>query len=148
MSDSHHHDHSKHYIKIWAILFVLFLVSVFGTLTPWFVVTIAIGFGIALVKAYLVVKHFMHINIEKPVVHYALLAGLGLMVLFFAAVSPDVLNHNGSRWVNVAAKEETARREAAHAAGESGHGAPHGEAAPAGEAAPHGDAAPAGEAHP
>ncbi|MBM4367214.1 MAG: cytochrome C oxidase subunit IV family protein [Deltaproteobacteria bacterium] len=128
-----HHDHSKFYIKVWAALFVLFLISVFGTLTPWFFVTIIVGFGIALVKAYLVVRYFMHVDIEKPVVHYALVAGLALMVLFFAAASPDVLNHEGSRWVNVAARAETERREAAHAAGEGGH---HEAAPSAGHEAP------------
>ncbi len=141
-----HHDHSKQYIKIWAALFVLFLISVFGTLTPWFALTLVIGFGIALVKAYLVVRYFMHVNIEKPVVHYALIAGLALMVLFFAAVSPDVMNHEGSRWTNVAAEAEVQRREAEHAAGGGAHHGAEGSAhAPAAghEAAPAAEAAPA-----
>ncbi|MFZ5478467.1 MAG: cytochrome C oxidase subunit IV family protein [Myxococcota bacterium] len=124
-----HHDHSKHYIKIWAALFVLFLISVFGTLTPWFFLTITIGFGIAFVKAYLVIKHFMHLDVEKPVIWYFLGACLGFMVLFFAAVSPDVMNHEGARWKNIAAEAEVERREKEHAAGGGAHGA--GEHAPA-----------------
>jgi caa(3)-type oxidase subunit IV len=162
-----HHDHTRHYVKIWAILFGAFLVSVFGTFTPWFWVTMVVAFGVATYKAYLVIRHFMHLGAEKPFLWYALATALAFMVLFFAAASPDVMNHegsrmakflNGPRWENVAAAQEKARREADHAANPDGqHGGPaaagaeHGAAAPghgAAGAEPGGAAPEHGEAPP
>jgi hypothetical protein len=49
------------------------------------------------------------------------------MFLFFAGVSPDVMEHRGRNWENVAANAETARALKEHAEhGEHGEGA-HGE---------------------
>ena len=90
--------------------------------------TLLTAFGIAFVKAGIVIKYFMHLDTEKPIVWYALITSLVFMLLFFAAVSPDVLNHEGTRWENVAAKAEVER---GLAAGSGHHEAPaH---APAGE---------------
>lgn len=166
MSDPHaadphaagpHAAHHTNYVKIWAILIVLLIASIVGPMIGIQIVTLLTAFGIAFVKAYLVATRFMHLDVERPVVWYSLGAALAVMVLFFAAVSPDVLNHEGARWVNVAAKAEMERREAAHKSGGDAHGATeHGaagshHAAPAPGAAPGGGehgAAPAGPAHP
>ena len=122
-----------HYVKIWAILCCLLVVSVIGplvgdviresnaTLALW--VTLITAFGIAFYKAYLVAKHFMHLDVEKPIVWYFLITALAFMVLFFAGVAPDVMNHEGSNWVNHAAKAEVAR---GMAAGSGHHGDDHG----------------------
>lgn len=134
-----HHD-EKHYVKIWAILLVLLVVSIIGPELGNFYVMIITAFGIAFVKAYLVAKHFMHLDVEKPIVHYALVACLAFMVLFFAAISPDVMNHEGRRWVNVAAKAEVDRKMALGATGAE-HGDHGGDHAPA--AGEHGAPAPA-----
>jgi caa(3)-type oxidase subunit IV len=95
----------RHYVKIWAILCVLLVLSIAGPELGIPVVTLLTAFGIAFVKAYLVCKHFMHLDTERPVVRYMLVTSLMFMLLFFAAVSPDVLNHNGMRWENLAAKQ-------------------------------------------
>jgi caa(3)-type oxidase subunit IV len=104
MSDDTHHD--SHYIKIWGILCVLLVVSVIGpevakhtpaTLGKYIVLFTA--FGIAFVKAYMVAKNFMHLNVERPVVHYFLATCLVFVVLFFAATAPDVMKQDGSNWV-------------------------------------------------
>jgi hypothetical protein len=54
-------------------------------------------------------------------------------LLFFAGVAPDVMEHQGQNWNNVAAKSEIERgleEEAARAHGEHGeHGGEHDEAA-------------------
>ena len=60
--------------------------------------TLITAFGIAIVKAYLVGKHFMHLNIEKRWVAYILLAMIAFMVVMFGGVAPDVLKHEGQRW--------------------------------------------------
>lgn len=99
----------KHYVKIWGILVVLFVISVLGPTLEIKIVTLVTAFGIALVKAYLVIKHFMHLNVEKAWIHWLMATSLVLMVLFFAGVAPDVLNHEGTNWVNESAKAATAR---------------------------------------
>ena len=115
--DGHGHDdhsHEAHYIRIWKLLCVLLVISVIGPELGIQVVTLITAFGIALVKAYYVVKHFMHIDVEKPFIHYLMVVSLMLMVLFFTAVAPDVMNHEGSNWENVDAQAEVNRRLEGH----------------------------------
>jgi caa(3)-type oxidase subunit IV len=107
-----HADHSKHYIKIWAILLVLLFVSVVGPLAEIRLLTMITAFGVALVKAFFVVKHFMHVNLEKKWIGYLLITMITLMVLMVGGISPDVMRHDGHRWENVAAKDATRRGEA------------------------------------
>jgi len=142
-----HQDHSEdhgqaHYVKIWAILLVLLIISVLGPivaphiaagfLKAW-MITLMTAFGIAIIKAYLVAANFMHLNIEKKYISYLLATMLTLMLLFFAGVAPDVMEHQGQNWDNIAAKSEIERgleEEAARAHGEHGeHGGEHDDAA-------------------
>ena len=92
------HAHHRNYVKIWAILLGLLVVSVTGPMLGIKLVTLITAFGIALVKAYLVAKNFMHLDIEKPIVHWMLVAALALMVLLWAGVAPDVQKHEGQHW--------------------------------------------------
>ena len=125
--DAHHapvHEPS-HYIRIWGILLVLLVVSFVG---PWLgiqIITLITAFGIAVVKAYLVMKEFMHLDVEKPIVHYFLVTSVVFMVLMFAGISPDVMNHEGTNWVNVAAEAEIERALAQQAEGGDHHGGDH-----------------------
>lgn len=130
-----HHDVSFYY-KTYAALVVLFLVSVIGPyigeITGIQIITLITAFGIAVVKAGLVIRNFMHLNVEKAFVHYFLITSLAFMFLFFFAVAPDVMKHDGSNWENVAAKEWIEQKDAEYAAGGGdhhggGHGDAHGE---------------------
>ena len=125
------HATSGHYVKVWGILLVLLCVSVAGPFLGIKIVTLITAFGIALVKAYLVAKNFMHLNVQRPFVIFLLVTALALMVLFFGAVSPDVMKHEGRNWTN-----DAARRSVEHglAAG-SEHGQEHGVAPAGGHAA-------------
>lgn len=131
-ADSHAHDaHHPSYFKIYGILVALFFVSVTGPLLGHKVITLVTAFGVALVKAYLVAAHFMHLKIEKRYVTYLLFTAIAFMAIFFAGTSPDVMNHRGRRWENVAAQHEVNRAMQEAAAieaggGEHAHGA-HGE---------------------
>ena len=107
-----HHD-EKYYIRIWGILVVLLIVSVLGPMLGIKILTLITAFGIALVKAYLVAKNFMHVNVERPIVHYFLITALAFMVLFFAGTAPDVMKHDGQNWNNDAAKAEIERAQSA-----------------------------------
>ncbi len=89
------------YIRIWGILLVLLIVSVIGPELGIRVVTLITAFGIAIVKAYMVGKHFMHLGIEKKWVVYLLLTMLAFMLLMFAGVAPDVLEHDGRNWIKL-----------------------------------------------
>lgn len=135
----------SHYKKIYYILLVLLAISITGPMIgekmnmQW--LTLVTAFGIAFIKAFLVIKHFMHLTIEKTYIQYMLVTCLLMMALFFAGTAPDVMNHEGQNWTNDAAKKEVHDKLAAKKAGHGdGHGAPaHGEAAPAA----HGEVAPA-----
>jgi caa(3)-type oxidase subunit IV len=118
MSD---HAHHRNYVKIWAILVVLLVVSVFGPFLQIRIITLITAFGIALVKAYMVAKNFMHVDVEKPIIHWMMVTALVFMVLLFAGVAPDVMKEDGRRWVKDPA--------AFHAKPAGGHGDAH---APAG----------------
>jgi caa(3)-type oxidase subunit IV len=99
-------DHAAHaeahphinYVRIWQILLVLLVVSVLGPLLEIKVVTLITAFGIAVVKAYLVAKNFMHLNLQPRFVVYILGTTLVFMLLFFAGTAGDVMKHSGDNW--------------------------------------------------
>lgn len=95
MSEMHH----PNYVKVWAILCALLAVSVTGPMLGHPVVTLITAFGIACVKAYMVMKNFMHLNVEKRIAVYILSTCLVFMFLLFAATAPDIMKHDGWNWV-------------------------------------------------
>jgi caa(3)-type oxidase subunit IV len=109
--DEAHEDSS--YVKIWAMLLALLVVSVIGPMAEIPILTLVTAFGVAGVKAYLVVRHFMHLSVEPKFVAYALTTCLGFIVLLFAGTGPDVMRHDGQNWSNVAAHVEVDRALAA-----------------------------------
>jgi len=98
-----HAEHAEHahpnYVKVWAILLALLAVSVAGPFLGIKAVTLITAFGVAVVKAYMVAKNFMHVNVEPRFVVYLMCTMLIFMLLFFAGVSPDVMKFEGSNWV-------------------------------------------------
>ena len=94
--DPHEADHVKHYTKIYFQLLGLFGISVLGPVIGGLVgskaLVLVTAFGIALIKAYLVCAHFMHLNIERRYIGYLLTTTVVFMLLFYAGVSPDVRN--------------------------------------------------------
>jgi len=92
------HAGHRNYVKIWGILVVLLVISVVGPFLNIRVVTLLTAFGIALVKAYIVAKNFMHLDVEKPIVHWVLGIALVFMVLLYAGVAPDVQKSDGQNW--------------------------------------------------
>ena len=90
--------HHPNYVKIWAILCGLLVVSVAGPFLEIQAVTLITAFGIAVIKAYLVAANFMHLNVEKKLALYIILTALVFMFLFFFATAPDVMNAEGTNW--------------------------------------------------
>jgi caa(3)-type oxidase subunit IV len=101
MSDEHHGTHHGNYVKIWAILVVLLLISVLGPTLEIKIVTLITAFGIAVVKAYLVVKNFMHLNVQPRFILYLMGTCLVFMLLFFAGTAPDVMKDDGDNWIKL-----------------------------------------------
>jgi caa(3)-type oxidase subunit IV len=131
---AHAHDEAAHlklYFRIYITLLVLFGISVLGPVIGGIVgsksLVIVTAFGVAIVKAYLVCAHFMHLNIEKRYIGYLLTTTLVFMFLFYAGVSPDVMEHHGRNWENVAAQNEVARAEMWHAEHPNEHEGEHAE---------------------
>ena len=117
MSETHH----PNYFRVWAILCVLLAISIAGPFLGIRIVTLITAFGIAIVKAYLVAKNFMHINMTQRFIPYMVATGLVFMLLFFSGVAPDVMKDEGSGWVKPAWQAEAA----AFAAGDHGGDAEH-----------------------
>ncbi len=122
---SEHEEHgTSHYVKIWGILLVLLVVSVLGPELGIKWVTLLTAFGIAIVKAYMVAVHFMHINMTPRYVIYFVTTTLVFMLLFFAGTAPDVMKDSGRNWEKpawIAAEADYA----AHGAGGGDHGGDH-----------------------
>jgi caa(3)-type oxidase subunit IV len=141
------HNHDSHYVKIYFTLLLLLTVSILGPLLEIKVVTLITAFGIAIVKAYLVAKNFMHINLTPRFVIYTVTTTLVFMLLFFAGTAPDVMKDRGTNWE----KPAWIAAEAAYAAGDKagasfgaavqGHGEDHGDGHEAGHDGGHGEAA-------
>ena len=92
-------DHGPaHYLKIWAILLILLVVSICGPMLGFRVITLLTAFGVALVKAGMVASEFMHLKLERKYITYMLLTMVLLMAIFFFGVAPDVMKNHGENW--------------------------------------------------
>jgi caa(3)-type oxidase subunit IV len=111
------HHGPAYYVKIWAILLVLLIISILGPELEIRIVTLITAFGIALVKAWMVAAYFMHLNIEKKIAWYILMTMLVAMLLFVAGIAPDIGKVEGRNWQNRAHIERAAQHEAAPAGG-------------------------------
>ena len=116
---SEDHAHHTNYVKIWAILMALLAVSVIGPMFEIRVVTLITAFGVACVKAFLVAKNFMHINVAQRYVTYIVATALVFMLLFFAGTAPDVMKSHGENWrkpgwVEVPIEEDLRQLEEGH----------------------------------
>jgi caa(3)-type oxidase subunit IV len=106
-ADAPHHDETN-YVAIWGVLCALLVVSVLGPMLGVRLLTLITAFGIAIVKAYMVCRYFMHLNIEQKWVVYILGFMLALMLVFFGGVAPDVLEHEGLQWQKTYVEPATA----------------------------------------
>jgi caa(3)-type oxidase subunit IV len=101
-SDDHpmpvEHSHHPNYVRIYVILLVLLGVSVIGPEFGVRWVTLVTAFGVAVWKAYLVARNFMHLSFAPRYVGYLVATCLLFMVMLFAGVAPDVMKAEGTRW--------------------------------------------------
>ena len=103
-----------------------FVLGTLLVLTPFAgirVVTLITAFGVALVKAYMVAKNFMHLDVEKPIIKWLMAVALILMVLMFSGLSPDVMKDHGRNWKKDAGFHPKATVGHPSAGSDSSHGA-------------------------
>lgn len=98
MSEEHSEHSHPNYVKIWAILLVLLIISVLGPMIGIKAVTLVTAFGIAIVKALMVAAYFMHLNVEKKIAWYILFAAVAFLAVCFFGIAPDVMNKEGANW--------------------------------------------------
>lgn len=121
MSEEAHHN----YVRIWAWLVLLLAISVIGPFVgtalslKW--ITLVAAFGIACVKAYLVVVNFMHLTVEKKFITYIVVTALVFMLLLFAGAAPDVMKAEGHNWEKPAWVAEAAVAESGGSLGSGEH---------------------------
>lgn len=101
MSEEHTEHPHTNYVKIWGILLVLLIVSVVGAESGIKAVVLLTAFGIAVVKALMVAAYFMHLNIEKKMIWYMLIATIAFVLVCFFGIAPDVMKSEGTNWKKI-----------------------------------------------
>jgi len=118
----HHEDHGpEFYIKIWALLLILLIVSILGPMFGNVWITLLTAFGIAFVKAGMVATYFMHLNIEQKYIWYLLFSMLLAMGILFMGVAPDIMQYGGRHWINQASHNLVEFYQKSANKGEGGH---------------------------
>lgn len=105
---------TAHYVKIWAILLFLLVVSVCGPMLGIKAVTLFTAFGIAIIKAFMVAKHFMHLAIEKRFIVYILVGMLLLMFMLFFGIAVDIMMPEGRNWQKIEVPVSPQHQEESH----------------------------------
>jgi len=106
------------YFKIYIILLVLFVISVLGPeLSEWMhlerplslILVLVTAFGIAIVKAYYVLAHFMHLKFEKIYAPYILASMVFLLLVFFFGTATDSMMPKGHNWEKIYVEPEVSK---------------------------------------
>ena len=94
MSEETHaepHDHTVKYVTVWALLTAALVVSlIIGTFHVE-VVTVTLIFSIALMKAYMVIAHFMHVKGAPAYVKWILATGVVCLYIAFFGFVTDIV---------------------------------------------------------
>ena len=96
MTDSHHHLSNRGSIVIWGWLIGLLFagMTVFALHIPRLAALGAI-FGIATVKAILVLRDYMHLKAEPRLIYLIVLVPLLLAIALVFVLVPDIVYHGG-----------------------------------------------------
>lgn len=84
---------SRHYFFIWLWLVGLVALSVAVSLVLPKTQALALIFFIAVVKALLVARNYMHLKNEKPIYYAMVLIPLAFMAIFLLGLFPDFVQH-------------------------------------------------------
>jgi caa(3)-type oxidase subunit IV len=84
---------TRHYLIIWSWLMALVIASVAASFVLPKTQALALIFIIAIVKALLVTRNYMHLKNEKPIIYAIALVPLAFIVIFLFGLFPDFVYH-------------------------------------------------------
>jgi len=85
MSDSH----TRHYLMIWIWLLALVVLSVAAASILPKTQALVLIFAVAVVKALLVARNFMHLKNERAIIYALVLVPLAFIIILLFALFPD-----------------------------------------------------------
>jgi len=85
--------HERHYLIIWLWLVALVGISVAAASLLPKVQALALIFSVAIVKAFLVARNYMHLKNEKAIYYAIVLVPLAFVVIFLFGLFPDFVYH-------------------------------------------------------
>jgi len=84
---------SRHYFIIWLWLVGLVIVSVGASSLLPKTQALALIFSVAVVKAFLVARNYMHLKNEKPIYYAIALIPLAFVIILLFGLFPDFVYH-------------------------------------------------------
>jgi caa(3)-type oxidase subunit IV len=81
--------HSRHYLIIWAWLLALVIVSVAATSALPKLQAMLLIFSVAVIKALLVARNYMHLRNEKAIIYAMVLVPLAFVLILLFGLFPD-----------------------------------------------------------
>lgn len=91
MSDEDDTMKSSDLVKIWFLLLALLFLSIFIGMTKNVGLATVLIFGIATIKALLVALYYMGLKYEPRAVAAVLLSSLGVVIILFCYLIPDMV---------------------------------------------------------
>lgn len=85
--------HSRHHLTIWFWLMALVILSVAAASVLPKLQAIGLIFLIAIVKAFLVARHYMHLKNERAIIYAIALVPVVFVVIFLFGLFPDFVYH-------------------------------------------------------
>jgi caa(3)-type oxidase subunit IV len=81
--------HARHYFVIWLWLMGLVVVSVAAASMLPKLQAMLLIFGVAVIKAFLVARHYMHLKNEKAIIYAMVLVPLAFVIILLFGLFPD-----------------------------------------------------------
>lgn len=85
--------HSRHYFVIWLWLVVLVIVSVAAASVLPKGQAMVLILTVAIVKALMVARHYMHLKNERAIIYAIALVPLAFILIFLLGLFPDFVYH-------------------------------------------------------
>ncbi|GIL16837.1 MAG: hypothetical protein BroJett040_05880 [Oligoflexia bacterium] len=85
-----YHGHPN-YIKIWGVLVGILVLSLAVGELGHKVLSVTLIFGLALVKAIMVIGNFMHLKWEPKLLTWVMIFAVAALGIFYFGVAPDVV---------------------------------------------------------
>ena len=82
-------SHGRHYLMIWIWLLAHLVISVAAALVLPKHLALALIFAVAIVKALLVARNYMHLKNERAIIYAMVFIPLAFIAILFFALFPD-----------------------------------------------------------